>query len=240
MRAAGARIAHRPGSSHACHLFVTAHGESVGRFPAVETYVVRVWLPDRPGALGQVASRIGAVRGDVIGIEILERGGGNAIDELMVSLPDGELVDLLVSEIRQVDGVAVEDVRRVAPGRPDPGTAALELSVRLAESPGEGRLTMFCEQLRFLVDGDWCVALSLAGDAPLATSGAVPELGWLSAFFAGSRHLDGTSNGAPGDIAWAYIDRAGAAVATGRAGRPFHARERLEVSLLARIVDALV
>lgn len=33
----------------------------------VETYVVRVWMPDRPGALGQVASRIGAVGGDVVG-----------------------------------------------------------------------------------------------------------------------------------------------------------------------------
>src|ERR687894_623261 len=31
----------------------------------METFVVRVWVPDRPGALGQVASRIGAVRGDV-------------------------------------------------------------------------------------------------------------------------------------------------------------------------------
>ena len=46
------------------------------------TYVVRLWLPDRPGALGQVASRIGAVHGDVVGIEILERGGGSAIDDL--------------------------------------------------------------------------------------------------------------------------------------------------------------
>lgn len=53
----------------------------------MNAYVVRVWLPDRPGALGQVASRIGAVRGDVVGIEILERGGGSAIDELVVSLP---------------------------------------------------------------------------------------------------------------------------------------------------------
>ena len=33
--------------------------------PRAPPYVVRVWLPDRPGALGQVASRIGAVRGDV-------------------------------------------------------------------------------------------------------------------------------------------------------------------------------
>ena len=45
----------------------------------MEHYAVRVWLPDRPGALGQVASRIGAVRGDVVGIEILQRGAGRAI-----------------------------------------------------------------------------------------------------------------------------------------------------------------
>ena len=65
----------------------------------METFVVRVWLPDRPGALGQVASRIGSVRGDVVGIDILERGGGLAVDELVVGMPDGSSVDLLVSEI---------------------------------------------------------------------------------------------------------------------------------------------
>ena len=60
-------------------------------------YVVRlrVWLPDRPGALGAVASRIGSVKGDVTGIEILEQGGGRAIDDLVVTLPDPSLVDLL-------------------------------------------------------------------------------------------------------------------------------------------------
>ena len=51
------------------------------------TYVVRVWVPDRPGALGAVASRVGAVRGDLVGVEILERGAGRAIDELVVELP---------------------------------------------------------------------------------------------------------------------------------------------------------
>ena len=77
----------------------------------METYIVRVWLPDRPGALGQVASRIGAVRGEIVGIDILERGGGRAIDELAVQIPDASLVDLLVSEIRAVDGVDVEEIR---------------------------------------------------------------------------------------------------------------------------------
>ena len=37
----------------------------VSSLPTVHTVVMRVWLPDRPGALGQVASRIGAVKGDV-------------------------------------------------------------------------------------------------------------------------------------------------------------------------------
>lgn len=40
---------------------------------SVSNYLIRVQLPDRPGALGAVASRIGSVGGDVISIDILER-----------------------------------------------------------------------------------------------------------------------------------------------------------------------
>ena len=79
--------------------------------PPVHTVVVRVWLPDRPGALGQVASRIGSVKGDVLGIDILESGGGRVIDELVVALPDESVVDLMVSEVHAIDGVAVAHVR---------------------------------------------------------------------------------------------------------------------------------
>jgi ACT domain-containing protein len=43
-------------------------------------YVVRIALPDRPGALGLVASRIGAVGGDIVAINILEREDGRAVD----------------------------------------------------------------------------------------------------------------------------------------------------------------
>src|SRR4029450_4034069 len=92
----------------------------------METYVVRMWLPDRPGALGQVASRIGAVRGEIVGIDILERGAGRAIDELVVELPGGPPQELLVAEIQQVDGVDVEEVRPVADALHDPRLDALE------------------------------------------------------------------------------------------------------------------
>src|SRR5256885_526901 len=43
--------------------------------------VVRVWLPDRPGALGLVASRIGAIGADIVGIDVLERSERVAVGE---------------------------------------------------------------------------------------------------------------------------------------------------------------
>ena len=73
-------------------------------------YVVRIALPDRPGALGLVASRIGAVGGDIVAINILEREDGRAVDEFVVEIGQ-ELIDLLQSEIHEVDGVSILDIR---------------------------------------------------------------------------------------------------------------------------------
>jgi ACT domain-containing protein len=76
-------------------------------------YVVRIALPDRPGALGLVASRIGAVGGDIVAINILERDEGNAVDEFVIELAGEHLVDLMRNEIHEVDGASVLDVRPV-------------------------------------------------------------------------------------------------------------------------------
>jgi hypothetical protein len=152
----------------------------------VHTYLVRVWLPDRPGALGQVASRIGAVRGDVVGIEILERGAGRAIDELVVALPERELVDLLVAEISQVDGVDVEDVRELAADRHDAGLAALATAVRLVEATDPGAvLRTLCEETLADFEGDWAMALRLDPEEAVVEVGATPTAAWAAAFVLG-------------------------------------------------------
>jgi ACT domain-containing protein len=78
-------------------------------------YVVRIALPDRPGALGLVASRIGAVGGDIVAINILERVDGNAVDEFVLELAGEHLVELLRSEIHEVDGVRILDIMPVSP-----------------------------------------------------------------------------------------------------------------------------
>ncbi|MFT3854902.1 MAG: hypothetical protein QM733_19515 [Ilumatobacteraceae bacterium] len=109
----------------------------------------------------------------------------------------------------------------------------------LVEVPADERQRSFCDGIARLLDGDWCALVRSSDGVVVATSGEPPDLAWLSAFFDGSRHLDASAESAPGDIAWAYLDPLGAAVATGRMGRPFHARERQELTILARIYGAL-
>jgi hypothetical protein len=204
----------------------------------VITIVVRVWMPDRPGALGQVASRIGAVRGDVLAIEILEQGGGRAIDEITVALPDADLIPLLTAEVDAVDGVSVESIRVVDPDRTDASLSALALGAALAECPPAQRLEVLVQGIQRFAETDWVVVTGAEG--VVARRGDAPDLGWLTAFLAGSEHLDGLDDSAPSDLLWASMPASGLAVAAGRVGNPIHERERVRFSLLARLADALV
>ena len=209
------------------------------------TFVIRMWLPDRPGALGQVASRIGAVRGDVVGIDILERENGQAVDELVVELPGAELVDLLVAEVRQVDGVAVEEVRPVADARHDPRLDALEAAAQLVGADDvDELLEAIVGHARRVVGATWVAVADLEGrgEGTLVASEEAPSAGWLEAFLAGSRAAEGATRGrgrgsAAADIVWVPLPHSGLALVLGREGMPYRARERRQVAALARVVD---
>ena len=206
----------------------------------MSTHVVRIWLPDRPGALGAVASRIGAVRGDLVGIDILERGAGRAIDELVVDLPSDDLVPLMVAEVAQVDGVDVEDVRLAADSLHDPRLDALETAAVLVDqSSVEGLLDVLAEHAVRDFEAEWAVVLD-AGSGPLATVGAPPSASWLEAFLAGSRSSDLVAAGdwGPDDVAWAALGAVDGTLVLGRSGRPFRARERRQLAALARIAGS--
>ena len=202
------------------------------------TVIVRVWMPDRPGALGQVASRIGAVRGDVLGIAILERGAGRVVDELTVGLPAVELVPLLIQEVNAVDGVTVEDIREIEPDRADPDLATLAAAAALAEAEPPERRVMLVDAVARIVEADWAVALR--DERVVAAVGNAPEVGWLTAFLAGTEHLSELDDGLPGDLVWAHLIDSRLTVAAGRAERAIHERERVRVNLLTRLADALL
>jgi ACT domain len=207
----------------------------------VETFVVRVWLPDRPGALGQVASRIGAVRGDVVGIEIIERGGGRAIDELVVRLPDADLLDLLVTEVKAVDGAAVEDVRPAARPPGDPRLDALEAAADLVAAGCVPELldALVARAGEELAAG-WVALVDGPSQSVTASTGPVPPLPWLLAFLEGSRSSAAVAAGdaGPDEVGCAELETAGAWVVVGRPGRSLRSRERRLLAALARLGDA--
>ena len=205
------------------------------------TYVLRVWLPDRPGALGAVASRVGAVGGDVVGIDILERGAGRAIDELAVELPDAGLVDLLIDEVQQVDGVDVEDLRPSADALHDPRLDALETAaVLVGASTTSEAVSALCAHATRTVGATWAAVVVLENGDVVAAEGSTPDAGWIMAFVEGSQSSARANGDAPpavGDVAWAPMPAAGMALVLGRDGHVFRARERRQAAALSRIVD---
>jgi hypothetical protein len=205
---------------------------------STETHVLlRVWLPDRPGALGLVASRIGSVGGDIVGIDVLERGEGIAVDEFAVALPDPELLELLAREVEQVDGASVEEFRLVHTF-PDPRIDALESAAVLCESTSVSALqeTLVGHVKREFL-ADW--AAVVRADEVLASAGNVASPEMLSALAAGTAAsplvADGTTG--PDDLAVAHLPDHGVTLLVGREGHPFRRRERVQLLALVRVAD---
>ena len=200
--------------------------------------LVRVWLPDRPGALGLVASRIGSVEGDIVGIDVLEQGDGVAVDEFAVELRDGTSLDLLVREIEEVDGASVEEVR-VVDHFPDPRLDALESASRLCGAASVASLhEILVAQIRAEFLASWSALLTV-GTVLAATGEPVPDPCVLEALKTGTsaspRVADGTTG--PDDLAVAALPSHGATLLVGRDGHPFRRRERAQLIALAGIAD---
>ncbi|HEX5585802.1 MAG TPA: ACT domain-containing protein [Acidimicrobiia bacterium] len=200
--------------------------------------LVRVWLPDRPGALGLVASRIGAVDGDIVGIDVLEHGDGVAVDEFAVVLRDARGLDLMVREIEEVDGASVEEVR-VVDHFPDPRLDALESARRLCSATTITALheTLVAEtRAEFLAD--WSALLTI-GHVLASTGEPVPDPCVLEALETGTAAspmvADGTTG--PDDLAVATLVSHEATLLVGREGHPFRRRERGQLMALAGIAD---
>lgn len=207
----------------------------------MENYVLRMWLPDRPGALGAVASRIGAVKGDVVGIEILETGAGQAVDELVVRLPDATLVDLLIAEVRQVDGAHVEEVRSIGPDGHDPLGAVLETAALLVEARDRASIgDVVVARGPGALAASWVALLDVATTTIVAAADAAPTADWLAAFVAGASPTsrDEAGEQAANDVVWTPLGELGLALVAGRDAMSWRRRERRQVAALARLVAA--
>ncbi len=140
------------------------------------SYLIRVVLPDRPGALGAVATALGTVGADILSLDVIERSPDSATDDIVVELPPDRLADSLVSAAATVPGVRVESIRPYA-GQIDPHRE-LELLDSLAEHPAEP-LAVLADGVARIFRAAWALVLSAPAGGyatVLARGGAAPEL----------------------------------------------------------------
>src|SRR5438270_245360 len=172
---------------------------AAGTSPGAACVLLRVWLPDRPGALGAVASRIGAVRGDIVGIDVLERNEGVAIDEFGVVLSDAELLPLLVREVEEVDGCRVEHVT-VVTHFPDPRLDALISVALVCEADDAAALrTALATYAGSAFQADWVAVMDK--DQVLAAYGNPPADNYLVALAQGAASSPAVASGLAGPAA---------------------------------------
>ena len=214
------------------------------------SFLIRVQLPDRPGTLGAVASALGAIGADILSVDVVERGAGLAIDDLVVELPSGRLPDVLITAAESIDGVEVDAVRPYA-GVLDTHRE-LELVEDIAEDPRNG-LAVFTEGVPKIIRAGWAVVVSWDGSTVhrLTSSSAAPETKlqtppWLP--LARATVLDGEDSWVPEtwqelgtELAATPLGKPDRVLLVGRPGGPmFRAAEVARLAHLAGIVSVVL
>jgi hypothetical protein len=150
------------------------------------SYLLRLVVPDRPGALGAIATALGGAGIDIVSVDVLERGGGVAVDDVVVDLPADRLPDSLITAALTVPGVTVEALRPFA--GPLDTHRELDLLDALAHAAEGTADKLLAAELPRVFHGGWAVILrgsgsGSAGDV-VAASDAAPTfeglpLPWL-------------------------------------------------------------
>ena len=195
---------------------------------------LRLWVADRPGALGQVTRELGACGADIVQVSVLSREQGRALDEITVFMPEEHRRPGLDTALRGLGGVSVEGIR--ASGEVPGAFPDLDLLGRIAADP-RASLNLLADALPRILGADWAVVLSAEpGGAVLARSWDAPAEVVLpdlppraSAVTVGSAHY-----------AIAPVGSGGVRLLVCRLGDPnFHRFEVLRLTRLTEVTAAV-
>ena len=136
--------------------------------------LMRVRLPNRPGALGAVASALGLIGADINLVEIVEKRGNVEVDEFIFDLPSSQTVESLVAACDRLDKVQVEWVRNYPRG------GGIEYDVELhrrmtTESSRAGEILVSAAPLVFRAQWSLLLEVFAAPRVVFSTPGA-PDL----------------------------------------------------------------
>lgn len=214
---------------------------------------IRLTVPDRPGALGQVASTIGQAGADVVQVAVLSAENGRAVDDVHVRVHDPAHLERLTLGLQGTPGVQVDGVLQSPP--PVTGHAELELVARLVQRPRRALHTLV-DGVPAAIGADWAAVVSGRGAAATGAVDVVDtlELGGLRA----PERIAGLDAGLPLRVGSPRIALDGGRGAVGTAlvpiggdeglgllvvredGPVFHRAETFRLAEIGRIAGAVV
>ncbi|MFT3715732.1 MAG: amino acid-binding protein [Gordonia sp. (in: high G+C Gram-positive bacteria)] len=214
------------------------------------SYLLRVSLSDRPGSLGQLAVGLGTVGADIRSLEVVERGDGYAVDDIVVELPPHALPDTLITAAEKVDGVHVDSLRPFNDKLDI--HQELELIDAVAAARGD-RLQVLADLAPRGLNTSWAMVVSQPGPRTvlLAASSGAPEtpleqVDWLPlphacGFTPDARWVPEAWREWDQRLAAAPIGDGSKALLLGRVGGPeFRPSEVARVGYLTGIVSTLL
>lgn len=198
-----------------------------------KSWVLRVWLDDRPGALGALATVLGAVGADVVGLEVAERGAGRVIDEIGVTIPETASIEELVAAVDDLDGVDVENFRLTGSGR-RVRHELVSATAQIMALPARESMVALCRLVRDDLRSDWAAVMR---DSEVITScGPVPDSDWMKVFSAGVSSSPVNTMALEG-VLWSESDEIGLMV--GRDGATYLSSERDELAGWAMLAGVI-
>lgn len=213
------------------------------------SYLLRVLLNDRPGSLGMLAVQLGTIGADIRSLEVVERGDGYVVDDIVVDLPSGSLPDTLITAAEKVAGIHVDSLRPFA-GVLDTHQE-LEL-IDLVAAGGKDRLQVLADYAPRVLRVSWASILSKPGTEVIrlyGSSGApetpLTDADWLplqtaTAFDPESDWVPDAWKEMDTRLAAAPLGTDGKALLLGRIGGPdFRPAEVARLSYLTGIIATI-
>ena len=144
-------------------------------------YLLRVSVPDRPGALGALASAIGEAGGDITALDVVERGQSAAVDDVLVDTADAASADTILARLNTLPAIVIEawqpftegdqlrDGLDIVDGLGSTASRALAAITRIAPAVLRARWVVIIDQ----VNGGVAITQASAG-APWVRWSALP------------------------------------------------------------------
>ncbi len=214
------------------------------------SYLLRVQLPDRPGSLGSLAVALGSVHADILSLDVIERGDGYAVDDLVVDVPPGALPDTLITAAENLSQIHVLSIR------PYIGVLDTHRELELIDrvvAASDDRLQVLADGAPRVLRVSWSVVVAINEEGPfhVVESSGAPEthahsMPWMP--LTRPAALDGDAEWVPQvwremdtRIAAAPLGSTGTVLMLGRPGGPdFRPSEIARLGYLAGIVATVL